>query len=138
MRETMAAIWAWTRIGAFGVVCLYALLVLVLNRNATIEPRLHLVFVQYDHPPALVVLIMTVVVSVVGLGLVYGFYRALMSVREIRRRRELLKPVQDRAEVSGEETLRPLGSAERSVPVTPVRRAPDSEPIPLEPPRPGT
>lgn len=137
MRETLASIWAWTRIAAFSLVCLWGALVLILNRNATIEPGLQLIVVRYDHPPALVVLIMTAVVSVVGLVLVWGFYRAVLSVRESRERRNQLKGASGSTDVRIEETPRRPGPTVTPSPSV-MRKPEDREPIPLEPPRPGT
>jgi uncharacterized integral membrane protein len=74
-------VYAWVKAILFMLIALVFAIFLILNMNAVIEPRVHLVFFRYERPGLLIVLVLTATVAfVAGLSL-----RAVVTtLREMR------------------------------------------------------
>ena len=75
------AVWAKLALLA-SLVCLFGTF-LFLNRDAVIEPRLHLVFASYDRPSVLVVMLLTSVATAAGAVLLRTILHALRRLRRL-------------------------------------------------------
>lgn len=84
MNDRLLRIRIWTK--AILLILLGVLLMtfLLLNMNAVIEPRLHLLFTQYERPNLLLVLLVTAFLSMMGGLLIRTIFTTLRELREAR------------------------------------------------------
>src|SRR5687767_5382571 len=76
----------WTRVILFGALTIYLLIVVTLNWTLRIDGQLHLMFLQYEKPRVLVVLLITAVLSIFGWWLIRTIFKALRQFRDVRDR----------------------------------------------------
>ena len=76
----------WTRVILFGALTIYLLIVVTLNWTLRIDGQLHLMFLQYEKPRVLVVLLVTAVLSIFGWWLIRTIFKALRQFRDVRDR----------------------------------------------------
>ena len=76
----------WTRVILFGALAIYLLIVITMNWNLRVDGLFSLVFVEYQKPRILVVLLVTAVLSVFGWWLIRTIFKALRQFRDVRDR----------------------------------------------------
>lgn len=136
LREKVSITLAWTKIVVLGLVALYTLIFLIINRNAKVTPGLNLIFTKYEDPNALLTLFVASTITVVLSYLALSLYRSVHVLRALQRDRRT------RDIAAGLETLRknPDLVTPKAVNVPPVnvsaasapKVGPSEGPIPLE------
>src|SRR5215216_2741667 len=76
----------WTRVVLFGALAIYLLIVITLNWNLQIDGVFSLMFVKYEKPRVLVVLLLTAVLSIFGWWLVRTIFKTVRQFRTMRQR----------------------------------------------------
>ena len=99
MKSTWLKIKLWTRFGLIGVVTLYLIAFVLVNRNARIDPALDFVFTKHTDPNALLVMLLTGVFSVFGWWLFRAVFKTLRQLNDVRRRTHLEKIEREHAEM---------------------------------------
>lgn len=84
MNDRLLRIRIWTKAILLILVGILLLTLLLLNMNAVIEPRLHLLFAQYQRPNLLLVLLLTSFLSFVAGLLIRTLVTTLRELREAR------------------------------------------------------
>jgi hypothetical protein len=116
----------WTRITVFSALALYLLIVIAVNWELRVKGTLQLVFIKFDEPRVLLVLLVTALVSIFGWWLtrtVFKAFRQLQSVRERSRTARLEKEMAEMkakaAMLQKKEGMTPASTAP-GFPVTPL------------------
>lgn len=120
---------AWTKLIAFSVIALYVLIFLFLNRNATIQPELHLVFKTYVGPNVLVVLFLTSLLSVITWWLVRTAFTLFHEIRVIQHQSRAAQLERELTDMKSKAAML------KSRPAEPA--APAADPLPLVPETPA-
>jgi len=81
----------WTRVGIFGALTLYLLIVVLMNWDKRLNGPLQLVFVTFESPRVLVVLLVTALVSLFGWWLTKAVYKTTRQFRSVRDRSRTAK-----------------------------------------------
>jgi len=124
----------WTRIVIFGALTLYLLVVVLMNWDKRLNGPLQLVFVTFESPRVLVVLLVTALLSVFGWWLTKTVYKTTRQFRSARDRSRTAKLEKDMAEMRAKASMlrekereAPVAtSAPQGFPVVPVSAAPVS------------
>jgi hypothetical protein len=123
----------WTRVVIFGALALYLLIVIAVNWELRLNGPLQLVFVKFDSPRVLVVLLVTAVVSVFGWWLARAVFKTVRQFRSVRDRSRTAKLEKEMAEMRAKasmlqkkETGNPATAAPQGFPVVPVTATPVS------------
>lgn len=82
MNDRPLKIRIWTKAILLILLAIVLLTFLLLNMNAVIEPRLHLLFTQYERPNLLLVLLVTAFLSMMGGLMVRAVFGTLRELRE--------------------------------------------------------
>jgi hypothetical protein len=77
----------------------------ILNISAVVEPKLSLVFVSYDRPNLLLVLMLTSLISILAWSLIGTALKTLRQVREARRRSMETKLARDLADMKAKAAM---------------------------------
>jgi hypothetical protein len=76
----------WTRVILFSALAVYLLIVITLNWNLKIDGDFSLMFVKYEKPRILVVLLITAVLSIFGWWLTRTIFKTVRQFRSMRER----------------------------------------------------
>ena len=120
---------AWTKLIAFSLIALYVLIFLFLNRNATIEPELHLVFKIYVKPNVLVVLFMTSLLSVITWWLIRTAFTLFHEIRILQHQSRATQLERELADMKSKAAMLNTRPA-----TEPAERGFDPIPVAPEPP----
>ena len=85
MENRVRATRVWAKVILLFALTVLILTFLLLNMGAVIEPRVHLVFVKYDRPGLLMVLLLTALAGATAGSLVRAVFKTLRQFREARR-----------------------------------------------------
>jgi H+/Cl- antiporter ClcA len=86
MNDQLLKIRIWTKAIVLILLTALVLTLLLLNANAVIEPRLHLLFIQFERPNLLLVLLATSFLGMMGGFMARAIARTLRELREARLR----------------------------------------------------
>lgn len=86
MQSFWQKLWFYIRLVLVSAGAICVLLFIFFNFRAKISPGIDLLFVKYDEPPLLLVLISTVVLSILGWWLFWTIFRTIRQIRESRDR----------------------------------------------------
>jgi hypothetical protein len=114
----------WTRVVIFGALSLYLLIVIAVNWELRLNGPLQLVFVKFDNPRVLLVLLVTAVVSVFGWWLTRAVFKTVRQFRSVRDRSRTAKLETEMAEMRAKASM--LREKERETPAT---KAPQGFPV---------
>src|SRR4051812_13164732 len=89
----------WTRVVVFGALTLYLLVVVLMNWDKRLNGPLQLVFITFESPRVLVVLLVTALVSVLGWWLTKTVYKTTRQFRSVRERSRTAKLEKEMAEM---------------------------------------
>ena len=89
----------WFKVSVFGLVAIYVIAFVLLNRNAFISPALDFVFKKYDSVNALLVLFLTGIFSILGWALFRTAFKTLRQMRDVRRRAHLERIEKEHADM---------------------------------------
>jgi hypothetical protein len=89
----------WTRVAIFGALTLYLLIVVLMNWDKRLNGPLQLVFVTFESPRVLVVLLVTALVSLFGWWLTKAVYKTTRQFRSVRERSRTAKLEKEMAEM---------------------------------------
>jgi hypothetical protein len=102
-RADMAMTWTkiklWTKVSVFGVVAIYLIAFILVNRNAEIDPALDFLFKKHARPNALLVLLLTAIFSVFSWWLFKTVFKTLRQMREVKRRAHLERIEREHADM---------------------------------------
>lgn len=84
MNDRLLKIRIWTKAILLLLVGVLLMTFLLLNMNAVIEPRLHVLVTEYERPNLLLVLLMTSVLSLMAGLLLRTIFTTLRELREAR------------------------------------------------------
>ncbi|MGE5610900.1 MAG: hypothetical protein ACM359_16740 [Bacillota bacterium] len=84
MNDRLLKIRIWTKAILLLLLGILLMTLLLLNMNAVIEPRLHLLFTQYDRPNLLLVLLVTSFLSLIAGLLIRTIVTTVRELREVR------------------------------------------------------
>jgi uncharacterized integral membrane protein len=90
---------AFTKIGVLAILTILMITFIVLNIGAVVEPRLSLVFVSYDRPNLLLVLLLTSIMSIAGWLLAGTVFRTVRQLREMREKNRAQRMEREVAEM---------------------------------------
>lgn len=124
----------WTRVVIFGAMALYLLIVIAVNWELRLNGPLQLVFVKFDNPRVLLVLLVTAVVSVFGWWLTRAVFKTVRQFRSVRDRSRTARLEKDMAEMRAKASMLrekereapPATNAAQGFPVVPVTATPVS------------
>src|SRR3954470_954539 len=124
----------WTRVVIFGALTLYLLVVVLMNWDKRLNGPLQLVFVTFESPRVLVVLLVTALVSLFGWWLTKAVYKTTRQFRSVRDRSRTAKLEKDMADMRAkasmlrekEPAMSAATSAPQGLPVVPVTATPVS------------
>jgi len=77
---------AWAKVTALVAVVVLIVIFIILNLSAVVEPKLSLIFIAYDRPNLLLVLLLTSIISIVAWSLIGTVVKTVRQFRESRRR----------------------------------------------------
>jgi hypothetical protein len=83
MNVQMLKALAWTKALLLAATTALLLAFLFLNAGSVVEPRVHLVFIRYERPGLLGVLLLTALAGVVGGWLVRSVFATLRQLRDV-------------------------------------------------------
>ena len=89
----------WTRVILFGALAIYLLIVIAMNWELKVEGTLSLVFVKYEKPRVLVVLLVTAVLSIFGWWLIRTIFKTVRQFRTMRERNRTARLERDVADM---------------------------------------
>jgi hypothetical protein len=115
----------WTRVVVFGALTLYLLIVVLMNWDKRLNGPLQLVFVTFESPRVLVVLLVTAVVSLFGWWLTKAVFKTTRQFRSARDRSRTAKLEKEMADMRAKASM--LREKERQVPV--ATNAPQGFPV---------
>jgi hypothetical protein len=95
----------WTRISVFSALALYLLLVVAVNWELRVKGTLQLVFIKFDEPRVLLVLLVTAFVSIFGWWLTRTVYKAVRQLQGVRERSRTAKLEKDMAEMKAKAAM---------------------------------
>ena len=95
----------WTRISIFSALALYLLIVIAVNWELKLHGTLQLVFVKFEDPRALLVLLVTAVVSIFGWWLTRTVFKALRQLQGVRERSRTAKLEKEMAEMKAKAAM---------------------------------
>jgi len=95
----------WTRIVIFGALTLYLLVVVLMNWDKRLNGPLQLVFVTFESPRVLVVLLVTALVSLFGWWLTKTVYRTTRQFRTVRDRSRTAKLEKEMADMRAKASM---------------------------------
>ncbi len=98
-QSTWAKVKAYTKLSVAGVVTLYVLIVLLVNWDSRVQPGINVLFVRFDAPRILTVLLVTAVGTLVLAFLTRLVYRTLRQIADFRRRSRSAQLERDMAEM---------------------------------------
>jgi hypothetical protein len=113
----------WTRIVVFSALALYLLIVVAVNWELRVDGILQLVFVKFEKPRVLLVLLATAVVSIFGWWLTRTVFKALRQLQSVRERSRTARLEKEMAEMKAKAAMlqKKEGlTAAPGFPVTPV------------------
>lgn len=123
----------WTRVVVFGALTLYLLVVVLMNWDKRLNGPLQLVFVTFESPRVLVVLLVTALISVFGWWLTKTVYKTTRQFRSSRERSRTAKLEKEMAEMRAKASMlrekereAPTVNAPQGFPVMPVSATPVS------------
>jgi hypothetical protein len=119
----------WTRVVVFGALALYLLIVIAVNWELRVKGTLQLVFVKFDEPRVLLVLLVTAVVSIFGWWLLRAVFKTVRQFRSVRDRSRTTKLEKEMAEMRAKASMlrekeREAPAAPQGFPVVPVTATP--------------
>jgi hypothetical protein len=87
MQSFWQKLWLWTRLVLISAGAIYILWFVVVNSDAVVDPYIKLpLFVKYEKPALLLVLITTAAVSILGWWLFWTILRTVRQIRDSRNR----------------------------------------------------
>jgi hypothetical protein len=89
----------WTRVILFGALAIYLLIVIAMNWELKVEGTLSLVFVKYEKPRVLLVLLVTAVLSIFGWWLIRTIFKTARQFRTMRERNRTARLERDVADM---------------------------------------
>jgi hypothetical protein len=114
----------WTKVTIFGVAALYFFIIVTLNWGLVVEGQLRLMFIEFDHPRVLLVLLVTAVLSVFGWWLFRTIFKTLRQWQRLQDKSRTVKLEREVAEMKAKAgMLQTKGATAREpagFPVTPV------------------
>ena len=113
----------WTRVALFGALALYLLVVVAVNWELRVNSTLQLVFIKFEQPRVLLVLLVTAVVSVFGWWLARVVFKALRQLQSARERSRTAKLEKEMAEMKAKAAMlqkREAAAGAVGFPVVPV------------------
>ena len=95
----------WTRIILFSALALYLLIVIAVNWELRVDGVLQLVFVKFEKPRVLLVLLATAIVSIFGWWLMRTVFKALRQLQSVRERSRTTRLEKDLAEMKAKASM---------------------------------
>jgi hypothetical protein len=86
MQSFWQKLWFYTRLVLVSAGAICVLLFIIFNFRATVRPSVDLIFVKYEEPALLLVLISTVALSILGWWLFWTIFRTIRQIRESHNR----------------------------------------------------
>jgi hypothetical protein len=114
MQSFWQKLWLYTRLALVSAGAICVLLFVWFNRAAQVRPAVDLVFVKYEEPPLLLVLITTAAVSIFGWWLLWTILRTVRQIRESHSRSKverLTREVEDMKLKAARLQTRPAATA---------------------------
>lgn len=96
---------AWLKLTVLALVVVLVVVFVILNASVVVEPRLSLIFVSYDRPNLLLVLLLTSLISIVGWTLIGTALKTVRQIREARRKSNEARLVKDVAEMKAKAAM---------------------------------
>lgn len=115
----------WTRVILFGALAIYLLIVVAVNWELKVGGTLSLLFVKYEQPRVLVVLLVTAVLSIFGWWLTRTIFKTVRQFRSMRQRNRTARLERDLADMKAKATMlqtkesTPVAAAAPGFPVVP-------------------
>ena len=106
----------WTRIILFSALALYLLIVIAVNWDKRVDGVLQLVFVKFEKPRVLLVLLATAIVSIFGWWLMRTVFKALRQLQSVRERSRTTRLEKDLAEMKAKAAMLQKKEAATSAP----------------------
>jgi hypothetical protein len=123
----------WTRIVVFSALALYVLIVVALNWTLRVKGTLELMFVRFEDPRVLLVLLVTAVVSIFGWWLTRTVFKALRQLQSVRERSRTAKLEKEMADMKAKAAM-----LQKKEGMTPAAAAPGFPVVPVTSPGTGT
>ena len=89
----------WTRVILFGALAIYLLIVIAVNWELKVGGTLSLLFVKYEQPRILLVLLVTGVLSIFGWWLIRTIFKTARQFRTMRERNRTARLERDVADM---------------------------------------